>query len=240
LHNENLIKTYFYLHEPYLKIPEGQLDPADFLTYQIARDIVKTFIKYPLIENISLDFERLLRLSKVWEGSSEEIIENYSILWDKKDNILNSEDYINNVFYKGNEELNFYYYQQHYINKFNPQIKHYNFKFPSLDDTCNYDKYINNDNFVLTLYKNLSNELDHDFSYLTEESSFLENVLTYQKKNNILHKITFFKIKDGKYNDYLLEDLLNFVTPTIKLTLQKENLETILSHSVSTKSTKKI
>ena len=239
--NENLINTYFYLHNPYLNIPEGQLSPADFFSYQIARDIVKTFIKYPLIENISLDFERLYHQSKVWEGSSENIIENYSVLWDKKELILNSDDYINNVFYKGNEEINFHYYRQHYINKFNPHIKHYNFKYPSLDDTSNFDTCINNDNFILIPYKKLSDELDYDFSYLTEEPSFLDSLLKYQNKNNINHRITFFKIKDGKYNDYLLDDLLAFVTTNIKTTLQKENLDLQLSNSThSTKLIKKI
>jgi hypothetical protein len=188
-----------------------KINALDYFRFEVAQNILKTFLCYPTVESIYFDFGEIERISKVWEGSDEETILLGNRLWDTRENIENSEGFKNShvsfdkyvdIFLKHNKDIGIPKFkdindalacenQLIYKNNHNPQS---NIEF--IDASKHYS------------------EITSLFYFLTEEPSTLTNLLKENKKIGIDWVFEFnHKFNDIASSQNLESQLLKFLGP---------------------------
>lgn len=234
-HPHNLLSLYEYLHQDIDKDIQNSFSIPDFFKYQIARDVVKAFLKYPFLQEIYIDFNTLEEMSNVWEGSSEFIISDVLILWEEPNKIINSKEYKNYQQKNPNGKESFSnFIQDNLIKNINTiKIPYYDVNFIHIENPKNLSTYIQKSNISHAAYINILDKLSADFNYLTEEPSFLKELLIYQKNNNEFSLLNFQGYINGEFNPEFIECVLNFLTPTVKSILSYKHLNQILNKDIT-------
>jgi hypothetical protein len=187
-----------------------KINALDYFKFEVAQNIITTFLCYPSLESLYFDFGDIERISNVWEGSDEETILLGNRLWDSKENIENSvdfkqskktfEEYVN-IYLKNNKEC-------------------YLPKFDNIDDALAHDnQYIYKNHHTNSKIKFIKpeqhySEITSFFYFLTEEPSTISNLLKENKNLGIDWTFEFnHKFNNIEASKNLERQLLKFLGP---------------------------